>query len=520
MNEKNEFALVPRPSCALEKAEPGANRVLPGMVSDTLALAKKGAKSQVRPLRIVMVNDEPGVLQIFDIAIRAWFKDVTMLLFSRGATALGELAQTDPDLLITDDRMPVMSGGELCRRLLDRKVTYPIIVVSSLGLSEQWVREFANRGLNVSLLDGPPFDLESFLKALETALKIKIPRDTANTLAPARAGQPDKVVRTVLVGDEDGFFASLWLEILPTLKEFEPFDFRPINFKSASDLLTATERQPFDLIVINFTRVRWDIGKGENIGSRLQKNNVNAFDDVASFLAELKSKHDKPIIIFSTLEETRLSAKFAQVGVSYFQMLPPSLELFISAFQTALKIPRTIARSDAETPPVVADTKLENVFQTGLPETRARNEDSEAIYKKFRTNHALHKYDYARSLLRKAAEMGHTEAMYDCGMDFQSGDGFPMDRENAFYWLKKAAERGHADAQFWIGTYYMSGDSFLPQNLSEAYKWLKLATDHQNKDMFWAEKHAAHMSASLSAKMTSEQLQEGERRYREFKAHR
>jgi TPR repeat protein len=110
--------------------------------------------------------------------------------------------------------------------------------------------------------------------------------------------------------------------------------------------------------------------------------------------------------------------------------------------------------------------------------------------------------------------------MYDCGMDFQSGDGFPMDRENAFYWLKKAAERGHADAQFWIGTYYMSGDSFLPQNLSEAYKWLKLATDHQNKDMFWAEKHAAHMSASLSAKMTSEQLQEGERRYREFKAHR
>jgi CheY-like chemotaxis protein len=126
-----------------------------------------------RPLRIVMVNDEPGVLQIFEILIRDWFKDATMLFFDNGATALEELAQTDPDLLITDDRMAVMSGGELCQHLLDRKVTYPIIAVSCVGLSEQWVREFANRGLNVSLLDGPPFDFESFLKAVETALNIK-----------------------------------------------------------------------------------------------------------------------------------------------------------------------------------------------------------------------------------------------------------------------------------------------------------------------------------------------------------
>jgi TPR repeat protein len=41
MNEKNNFALVPRAPGALEKAEPGARRILSGMVSDTLALARR-----------------------------------------------------------------------------------------------------------------------------------------------------------------------------------------------------------------------------------------------------------------------------------------------------------------------------------------------------------------------------------------------------------------------------------------------------------------------------------------------
>ena len=40
MNVKNNGALVQKPSSAVEKAAPGAKRVLSGMVKDTLALAK------------------------------------------------------------------------------------------------------------------------------------------------------------------------------------------------------------------------------------------------------------------------------------------------------------------------------------------------------------------------------------------------------------------------------------------------------------------------------------------------
>lgn len=40
MNEKNDFALVPKPSSAVDKPAPGTKRILSGMVKDTLLLAK------------------------------------------------------------------------------------------------------------------------------------------------------------------------------------------------------------------------------------------------------------------------------------------------------------------------------------------------------------------------------------------------------------------------------------------------------------------------------------------------
>jgi CheY-like chemotaxis protein len=127
---------------------------------------------KTRPLRIVMVNDENGVLESFGTILRWWFKDATILSFNNGAEALKELSQTEPDLLITDDRMPVMHGSELCERLLEWEVTYPIIVDSAWEPTEQWVREFADQGLNVFFLP-LPFLIENLRKVLETAgLKI------------------------------------------------------------------------------------------------------------------------------------------------------------------------------------------------------------------------------------------------------------------------------------------------------------------------------------------------------------
>ena len=125
MNPRDIFALVPKTPAAIEKAEPGTKRVLSGMVADALALVKKEPLRNSRPLRVVMVNDEPVILQMLEIVIRSWFQDVTMLFFENGATALEELSQADPDLLITDDRMAGMDGDRIVPTLTGTKGHLP-----------------------------------------------------------------------------------------------------------------------------------------------------------------------------------------------------------------------------------------------------------------------------------------------------------------------------------------------------------------------------------------------------------
>ena len=200
MSEKNDFALVPRPPGALEKAEPGAKRILSGMVTDTLTLVRK---TKPHPLRVFIVYYEEAPRVLIKRILEKQFERVTILEFERGDEAWQELSRTTPDLLITLDVMAGVMGEEIIRRLADKKATCPIIVLSGWGdSSEPWVRDFSNQGLNISLLQ-IPFNQLTFLKAVETALKKRrITIEKSVETAP----QPryERALRIVVLDDEEG----------------------------------------------------------------------------------------------------------------------------------------------------------------------------------------------------------------------------------------------------------------------------------------------------------------------------
>jgi CheY-like chemotaxis protein len=144
MIEKDNFALVPKSPGALEKAEPGAKRILSGMVAETLALAKR------KPLRIFIVD-----LHFFDVYrvfINSLFKDVTFTWFQEdGNKAWQRLSGDDPDLLITEIRLCGMSGIEIIARLAQKKVKYPVLVITASETREtdDQINLFASQGLKV-----------------------------------------------------------------------------------------------------------------------------------------------------------------------------------------------------------------------------------------------------------------------------------------------------------------------------------------------------------------------------------
>lgn len=73
MNEKNDFALVPRPPDALEKVEPGAKHILSGMVADTLALARVDLDALVAEGKRIQRREgmTPEDIRAFDLFHRA-----------------------------------------------------------------------------------------------------------------------------------------------------------------------------------------------------------------------------------------------------------------------------------------------------------------------------------------------------------------------------------------------------------------------------------------------------------------
>lgn len=131
--------------------------------------------------RIVLVDDEDVIHEMVDIILRETLSAYTLVKFLNRDEALEELLRQPPDLLITDmlsTNVPGrteyfgMSGGELLQRLAERRVSYPILVVSgSFSISgwEAYAKQFARPHLNVSFLT-KPYTVELFQLAVRKCL--------------------------------------------------------------------------------------------------------------------------------------------------------------------------------------------------------------------------------------------------------------------------------------------------------------------------------------------------------------
>jgi len=88
------------------------------------------SKRRARPLRIVVVDDDPESVEKVARVVRRWRRDSTVLLFQDGEAAWKQLSTEAPDLLITKMNCPGLSGWKMLPLLAGRKVKYPVLVIS------------------------------------------------------------------------------------------------------------------------------------------------------------------------------------------------------------------------------------------------------------------------------------------------------------------------------------------------------------------------------------------------------
>jgi len=120
-----------------------------------------------RELKVLLVDDEAGVRSILkDICQR--LLGVRVLEAQDGREALGLFREQNPDIVVTDIRMPSMDGVTLLKRLKEQDPMVPIILITgypSIDVAIRGMKEGASDFLT------KPFQVEEVKVVLEKALR-------------------------------------------------------------------------------------------------------------------------------------------------------------------------------------------------------------------------------------------------------------------------------------------------------------------------------------------------------------
>ena len=127
------------------KTQGGHRRVAERDVADMkrTGLASPPRDSELRPLAVLIVEDNPVQLKAYGQAVADWGQRVSVSYAGDGATALLAIAQRRPDVVITDLSMEAFDGFHLIRTLRGSKDLQDTRVLVVSGLSES---EIAARG--------------------------------------------------------------------------------------------------------------------------------------------------------------------------------------------------------------------------------------------------------------------------------------------------------------------------------------------------------------------------------------
>jgi len=84
--------------------------------------------------KILIVDDNPNMSSLLSEMLEVF--DYASTRAADGSEALGELEKGDFSMVITDMRMPNMSGMELVQKVKDRYPKLPVVLISGYSVGE------------------------------------------------------------------------------------------------------------------------------------------------------------------------------------------------------------------------------------------------------------------------------------------------------------------------------------------------------------------------------------------------
>lgn len=119
--------------------------------------------------KVFIIEDNEQNIKLYK-AIFNKMPDIKLFIEARGDKGLEMIKSGDPDLIILDNKLPVLAGIEICKeiRKIDKFKEIPIIVILSSPIEGNLEKVLLEAGFNKYL--SKPINIKEFRKAVKDLL--------------------------------------------------------------------------------------------------------------------------------------------------------------------------------------------------------------------------------------------------------------------------------------------------------------------------------------------------------------
>jgi FixJ family two-component response regulator len=183
-------------------------------------------------INVFLIEDDSS--QRISIESLLEFKGFVFQSFKKASDFLSLSNFSRPAVLITDMRLPDLSGVELYKALKDRGEDIPIIFISGESSIQQSIDAMKQGAIEFLV---KPFDINDLIDAIEKAARIELKRVNLKKLLKSLSPREKEVFNLLIQGLNNAELMEKINVSLPTVKQYKSEVMRKLGAKSLSELI-------------------------------------------------------------------------------------------------------------------------------------------------------------------------------------------------------------------------------------------------------------------------------------------
>ncbi len=188
-------------------------------------------------ITIFLIEDDSSQRKSIESLLE--FKGLIVKSFKNANDFLSYHDVTRPSVLISDMRLPDLSGIELYKALINKGENIPIIFISGESSIQQSIDAMKQGAIEFLV---KPFDINDLTNAIEKATRIEYKRVNLKTLLKNLSPREKQVFDLLIQGLNNSELMKKINISLPTAKQYKSEVMRKLGVKSLSELMNLSNQ--------------------------------------------------------------------------------------------------------------------------------------------------------------------------------------------------------------------------------------------------------------------------------------